>query len=192
MKDRLDAKCPACGRATLQIRSFTHEVPYFGEALETLLLCVDCGYRHVDFTILEQREPMRYALACRGRDDFGVRVIRSNTGTFQVPELGFTAEPTQLSESFVSNVEGVLERVKKAFETALAGAEDEPQAQEIRLRLARLDRMLLGEDEFTLVLEDPLGNSMIVSDKAERRKLTDEEVRRLEDGLPVLDLKDLQ
>jgi zinc finger protein len=108
-----------------------------------------------------------------------------------VPELGVDVEPGPASESYISNVEGVLARISGivAFATRTAceagDAERTSKGEEIleNIRLA-----LRGQFHLTFVIEDPLGNSAIVSEKAERSSLTDEEIASLKTGMIILDV----
>lgn len=168
------------------------DVPYFGDALETTLRCEACGFRHADFMILSQKEPLRLVFESRDAEDLNVRVIRSNSGTIRIPQLGFTAEPTPLSESFVSNVEGVLDRAKTILLTALEWHREDPEkAALLGTYLATYEALVNGEAPFTLVIEDPLGNSAIVSERVSREALTPDEVAQLKTGMVVLDKSEL-
>ena len=183
--------CRASGGITLLTTSIN--VPYFGDALETTLHCGRCGFRHADFMILGQKEPMRIALRVEGTDDLMVRVIRSNSGTIRIPELGFTAEPTPLSESFVSNVEGVLDRAKDILLTALDWHKEDAEKKALLDHyLAQHEAFMNGRAAFTLVIDDPYGNSAIVAENVERRPLTEDEVAELKTGMHVIDKEDLE
>ena len=183
--------CRASGGLTLL--TTTINVPYFGEALETTLQCNLCGFRHADFMILGQKEPVRLSLRCEGVEDLSVRVIRANSGTIRIPELGFTAEPTPLSESFVSNVEGVLDRARNILLTALNWhGEDAEKRALLETYLERHDAFTRGLAPFTLIIDDPFGNCAIVSEKVERRALTEEEVAGLRTGMHVIDKSELE
>lgn len=190
----VDTPCPMCrasGGVTLLTTTLT--VPYFGDAIESLMRCTVCGFKHADFMILSQREPLRLELRAESSDDLNIRVIRSNSGTIRIPELGFTAEPSALSESYVSNVEGVLDRAKDILLTALDWNKEDPQKVELlKHYLATYDACVTGRAPFTLIIDDPHGNSAIVAEKVERRRLTDEEVAHLKTGLIVLDVSDIE
>lgn len=179
--------CHAAGKLTLLTTNVS--IPYFGDALESTLRCDACGFRHADFMILGQKEPMRLTLHAKDEAALRVRVIRSNSGTIRIPELGFTAEPSPLSESFVSNVEGVLERAKHILLTAHDWhREDAEKAALLRSYLATYERLATGQQPFTIIIDDPFGNSAIVSEDVERRPLTEEEVADLKTGMTVVDI----
>ena len=163
----IDSPCPMC-RVTggLSMLTTSLDIPYFGEGLETTLRCENCGFRHADFMMLGQKEPLRVTFRTQNEQDLSVRVIRSNSGTLRIPELGFLAEPTPLSESYVSNVEGVLERAKEVLFTAREFHGDTPEKRALLDEyLRRYETFLNGKAPFTLVIDDPYGNSAIVSEK---------------------------
>lgn len=190
----VESPCPMCRESgTVTLLSTTVNVPYFGDGLETTLRCDACGFRHADFLILDQKEPVRLTFPSDGERDLQVRVIRSNSGTIRIPELGFQAEPTPLSESFVSNVEGVLERAKDILLTAVEFFGEDPEKRRLlHGYLETYDALVNGRQAFTLIIDDPFGNSAIVSEKVERRPLTEEEVAHLKTGMVVLDKEDLE
>jgi len=190
----VDSPCPMC-RAVGQLTmlSMTVNVPYFGDGMETTLRCGACGFRHADFMILSQKDPMRLELRVESLEDLTIRVIRSNSGTIRIAELGFTAEPSPLSESYVSNVEGVLDRAKDILLTALEfHGEDPEKVALLQEYLSRYERMLTGELPFSLVIDDPFGNSAILAEKVERRVLSPEEAESLKTGMVILDRGDLE
>lgn len=190
---QVQSVCPMCRTAGhLTLLNSTINVPYFGDALETTLRCSHCGFRHADFMILGQKEPMRLSLRAETLEDLMVRVIRSNSGTIRIPELGFLAEPTPLSESYVSNVEGVLDRAKDIFLTALQFHGDDPQKRALLERyIETYEACAAARKPFSLIIDDPFGNSAIVSERVERRALTDDEVAELKTGMIVLDQSEL-
>src|SRR5881397_3087310 len=102
----LDAACPACGAPGLRMRSMALDIPYFGDALQTTVLCEACGFRHGDVLLTNQGPPTRHRLRVRGSSDLNARVVRSSSCTVRVPELGAIMEPSMRSESFISNAEG--------------------------------------------------------------------------------------
>ncbi len=184
--------CPGCAGASLVMRTLTHEVPHFGEALQTLLRCDGCGFRFVDFIVVHEREPVRYTFRVEDADDLAARVIRSSSGTIRIPEIGLVAEPSPQSESYVSNVEGVLQRIEDVFQMARRFNLDDPAKVDVATAgLARIEAARQGDGGLTLIIEDPWGNSAIVHERAEREPLTDEEANELKTGIIVIDKSEL-
>lgn len=174
--------CPVCkGKGTLEMTSKTEEIPYFGEIMESTLLCTECGYKHSDSICLEQKEPVRYTIEIK-KDKFNVRVVKSQSATLSIPELGLKVEPGPKSQGYVSNIEGVLNRFESAVATALKWAEEEYIQKNALKILETIENIKSGQETATLVVEDPFGHSIIAHNDAEHRKLSEEEINDLNTG----------
>ncbi len=168
----------------------TKEIPHFGEAMIIAGVCC-CGYRHCDTILLSQKEPARYTLTISSLEDLDVRVIRSSSGTIRVPELGIDVEPGPASEAYVSNIEGVLTRIRDIVEFAARSAREAGDIEKIEQGDRILENMkmaLKGQFNLTVIIEDPLGNSAIDSEKAVRSALTEEDLAGLKTGMVLLDI----
>lgn len=175
--------------STMEFNWETQELPHFGEALLVSGTCC-CGFRHTDTMLLEQNEPLRHSLVVEDVLDLNARVVRSSSGTIRIPELGIDVEPGYASESYISNVEGVLARISEivAFVTrsaAQSGDGERTRRGEEILESIRL--ALQGQFRLTLMIEDPLGNSSISSDNVVITGLSKEEVAGLSTGMIVLE-----
>ena len=182
-------ECPICG-CEIEFNWESQDLPHFGEAMVIAGIC-SCGFRHSDTIILSQKEPARYTLAVESPEDLNTRVIKSCSGTIRLPEIGVDVEPGPASEAYVSNVEGILDRVESIVDFATRGArgvediEKTARGEEI---LATIEAVRCGKANITLVIEDPLGNSAIKSEKAARSPLTEEEIANLKTGMVVIDI----
>ena len=179
--------CPSCGIGKLDITSVMYSVPYFNELALFTMNCPKCGFQHNDVFSSEQRTPSRWTLVVDSADLLSVRVVRSGSGTIRLPEFGIDIEPGPAAESFISNVEGILFRTEAVVESAIDFAEHDEQKQKGREVLGQIERALLGEYEFTLIIEDPAGVSGILPDDMRLVKienLTPEESSRLR-GAPM-------
>ncbi len=189
MKVKTTSSCPIC-QATISFDWETMDIPHFGEALIIAGVCEGCGFRLSDTILLSQGEPVRYTITIEEAEDLNARVIRSTSGTIRIPELGIDVQPGPASEAYISNVEGVLQRVRDIVLFATRSARS-AGAQENVCRgefiLEKIERAMEGAGPLTVILEDPLGNSAIVSEKAVSTKLTPEECEGLETGMIILD-----
>jgi zinc finger protein len=189
LKLTTNANCPVCS-SIMEFDWETTDVPYFGEAMIIAGVC-SCGFRYSDTILLSQKEPARYSLEVTSIDDLDARIIRSCSGTIRVPELGVDIEPGPASESYVSNVEGVLDRIQGVVQFATNSAREAGdidstlRGEEI---LSSIEQAIKGQFKLTLIIEDPLGNSAIWSDKAVKSTLTDDEIANLKTGMIVLDV----
>lgn len=183
--DVSEGTCPLC-KQSMTVRSNVDEIPYFGEVMFISLNC-DCGFRHADTLILSEREPKRFELTIEEEGDLSARVIRSTSGTIRIPHLGIDVEPGPASESFITNVEGLLDRVQDVVVMAVGWAETDEQREHGERILESLTLAADAQERITIVLEDPLGNSAIVSEKARERTLTPEEAEALQTGMYIID-----
>lgn len=172
-------RCPICrAKGTFQVRGRIDNIPHFGETMETLVTCSGCKFKHADVMHLGEREPMRYEFQITSEDDMMVRVVKSSTGTIKVPELGVTVKPGYASEGYVSNVEGVLDRVGEAIKLAIEKA-DPTRRRRGEAKLRKLDEIRRGKRKVELIVMDPFGHSAIVDERAKKRMLTKKELSKL-------------
>ncbi len=181
--------CPSCGRG-LKTLVTTYDVPFFGKVLITSISC-ECGFRHADSVVVDTKEPTRYTIKIN-RHNLFTKVIRSTSGTIRIPEIGVSIEPGPASQAFITNLEGVLDRVEGIVRTAMRwNADNEEKVRKCQWILERIRNTIEGDEELTLILEDPFGNSLIVSDEAFREIMSKEEAEGLKTGLTVIELTGL-
>ena len=165
----LNGPCAACGEECEYVYQ-TETIPYFSDILIISASCPACGYRYANTQMLNEGEPLRFTFRTESTDDLSVRVIRSMSGMLRIPELGVEIDPGPACEGFVTNVEGVLERILSVVEGVLCWAEGEERTRAECLK-AEIADAKAGDLPITLIIEDPTGNSAIVSDRAIREPL---------------------
>ncbi len=161
-KEEVGIVCPSCSEANLLVRSVLYSVPYFNELAMFSMECPSCNFSHNDVFSAEQRKPARFTLHVDDLKLLRSRVVRSGSGTFRLPEFGIDVEPGPAAESFITNVEGVLQRTMSVVETAIGFAEKPEEKAKGTKILANMNRAIEGEFPFTLVIEDPAGVSGII------------------------------
>jgi zinc finger protein len=165
LRDSYHGTCPACS-GEIEIVHHRLEVPHFSDILLVSIACAGCGYRHVDTIILGEGEPVRWTMQVDDAEDLSTRVVRSTTGTIEVPELEMKVEPGSACEGFVTNIEGVLNRFTGAIDSFLLGTEDEEEREKVLAIRDRIEEAKTGSLPFTMIIEDPAGNSALISEKA--------------------------
>src|SRR5688500_2975447 len=120
---RLTSPCPACHEKTIEYTLTDLDVPYFGDLLQTVFICTTCGFRHSDVIHGKTHAPQRWTYQTSSEADMSVRVVRSTSGTVKIPELGVLIEPGPASEAFVTNIEGILDRVEAVIMQVLRDAD---------------------------------------------------------------------
>ena len=175
-------KCPACsieGVAKSIMKEI--EIPHFGNVMETSIQCPSCGFKHSDIIALEQNDPAKYKLEIN-RNNLSVRVVRSQSATVCIPEIGVKVEPGPKSEGYVTNVEGILTRFESAVKKALDLFDDEESQKNAKDTLNKIQELKKGNGTATLIILDPFGQSNIVSENVEILEIPDEELRDLKTG----------
>ena len=175
-------KCPACsveGKAKSIMKEL--EIPHFGKVLETSIQCPECGFKHSDIIALEQNDPAKYVLEIN-KNTLTVRVVRSQSATVSIPELGVKVEPGPKSEGYVTNVEGILNRFEDAVKKALNLFDDETSQINGKNTLNQIQELKKGNGTATLIIQDPFGQSKIVSDSAEILEIPEDELHDLKTG----------
>ena len=181
--------CPSCGK-NLKILTTTYKVPFFGKILLTSAIC-ECGFKHADSIVLSIKEPTRYLIKIN-RKNLYTKIIRSTSGTIRIPEIGVSIEPGPASQAFITNVESILNRFEKIVTTAMRwNANDEGKVKRCKWILEKIKNTLEGDEELTLILEDPFGNSIILSDEAFKENMSKEEASKLKTGMTIMDITGL-
>jgi zinc finger protein len=179
--------CPLCHNELI-MNWQRDNIPYFGEIMYISANC-QCSFRFADTMILSSKEPVRYEMSVETLEDLNARVIRSTSGTIRIPEMGIIVEPGTVSESYITNIEGVLQRVQSVLVTASKWVqEDEEKFSRSQELLCMLEKVTEGKGKITVIIEDPLGNSAIISKKATSTRLSKEEAEELNTGMIVFDV----
>lgn len=173
VETKVPGPCPSCGAETEYLYT-TDNIPYFSDILIISALCPACGYRYVDTQLLKHGDPARHTLAITSSDDLAVRVVRSMSASVEIPELGVRIDPGPQCQGFVSNFEGVLDRIEEVVKGALRWGTEEEKENAAAL-LADIARVKAGLLPVTLIVEDPCGNSGIESDRVANEKYEPEE-----------------
>ncbi len=163
-------KCAICEEHKLTLREEEIDVPYFGRVYVLSMACDGCGYHKSDVEPAEQKDPCKYTLEVSSEDDLNVKVVKSGDATVKIPHI-ITIEPGPASEGYITNVEGLLDRVKKMIESAAEVEEEEAAKKKARNLIKKLNKVLVGRELLKIIIEDPTGHSAIVSEKAQKGKL---------------------
>lgn len=188
---RIQTPCPACHEPNLSYASLQLDIPYFGEVTQLAFECDRCGFRHTDFLTATARKPTRHTLRVHDEDQMMVRVVRSASATIRIPELGVLIEPGPASDAYVTNVEGVLARVEQVLNQLHRDAEDPETRRECERRMDELARARKGQFQFTLIMEDPYGNSVVADPDVKTESIPPEEAEKLDTGQVILDPRDV-
>jgi len=173
MPERTELKgqlCPMCCKKTLTLTESALDVPFFGKLFVFSMTCSNCEYNKSDIEAAEQKEPCKYTFEVSSKDDLNARFVKSSNATVKIPHI-LTMSPGPDSEGFVTNIEGLLQKVKKVIESARDNEEDPALKKKAKNMLKKLMKVMWGREKLKIIVEDPSGNSAIISERAVKSKL---------------------
>jgi len=178
-------KCPSCNENTHVVQA-TQNVQNFGEVLITAIKCDKCGYRFTDVMSTEFNDAVEFKALIEKEDDLSIKVIKSSSGTIEIPEMGIEIEPGPASDGYITNVEGLIVRIEEAFSVIINSSKGK-QKEKAEKKLNELIEAKNGRKKFTLIIKDPYGNSALVGRNAEKRMLSEAEAKKLIGGIAVIE-----
>ena len=161
MKREVRGSCPSCNEEVDWLYT-TENIPYFSDILIISCLCPKCGFHFSDVQNISTNEPLRYTFRVQNENDLSVRTVRSGTASILIPELGVEIHPGPVCEGFVSNIEGILQRVLRVLDDVLISGDEMQKQQAVNLK-KKVEELITGNGAITVIIEDPCGNSLIDS-----------------------------
>lgn len=158
-------ECPVCKEKTMQLIQEEREVPHFGKCYLMSMNCTKCLYHSSDIEVEKKDNSKKYEFTVEKKEDLNVKVIKSGEATIKIPQLRMSVTPGASSIGYISNIEGVLRRFKKIIEDQRDTAEDPETKKTAKNLLKKFWKVECGELALKIVIEDPSGNSAIISNK---------------------------
>ena len=162
--------CPICMKKTLTLTEAEKEIPFFGKVYLFSMDCSSCKYHKADLEAAEQHEPARWTVEISGQKDMGIRVIKSSEALVKIPHVT-SIEPGPASNGYITNVEGLLNRVKEIITDIRDNAEDNDDRKKAKNLLKKIQRCMWGDESLKIIIEDRTGNSAIISEKAQKEAI---------------------
>ncbi len=162
--------CPLCHKKTLTLTEELVDIPYFGKTYIFSMKCSNCKFFKSDVEAAERKEPCKIVFTIEGAEDLKIRVVKSSEATIKIPQLRMSVTPGPASIGYVSNIEGVLERFSEILKMEL-DSEDKEVRKRAKQLLKKIRKVKWGDMKLKIIIEDPSGNSAIISPKASVSKL---------------------
>lgn len=163
--------CPICHKKTLALTEEEMDIPYFGKTYIFSMNCSNCKYAKSDVEAEGRKEPCKITFTIEKEADMKVRVVKSSEASIKIPQLKMSVESGPASDGYVSNIEGLLSRFEKVIEDERDLAEEDEVKKHAKNLLKKIRKVKWGEMPLKIIIEDPSGNSAIISDKAVVEKL---------------------
>uniref|UniRef100_A0A8C9W2I2 Zinc finger protein ZPR1 n=1 Tax=Scleropages formosus TaxID=113540 RepID=A0A8C9W2I2_SCLFO len=139
------------------------KIPFFKEIIISSFTCPHCNWSNTEVQSAGriQEQGVTYTLKVRSKQDLNREVVKADCATTTIPELDFEI-PAYTQKGSLSTVEGLIDR-------AVAGLEQDQPVRQVGTALAakidefmqKLKKLKDVENEFTLVINDPSGNSFV-------------------------------
>jgi zinc finger protein len=131
----------------------------------------ECNYSKSDLEAAEIKEACKLTFNVESAEDLKVRVVKGSNATVKVTGLKMSVRPGPASNGYISNIEGVLNRFKKIIERVRDNSDDSKERKSAKNLLKKLWKVECGDLPLKIVIEDPTGNSGIISEKTKIEKL---------------------
>ncbi|TPP51775.1 ZPR1 zinc-finger domain family protein [Leishmania donovani] len=143
------------------------DIPYFKQTIIMAFKCEYCGYKSNEIKAGGEINPkgLRLTLHVKSEADLKRDVLKSDTATLIIPEVRLELAPGTLG-GFFSTVEGTITQVRDQLmnlpQAAFAAGDSADDNSKTMLEFVKeLDELLALREEFTFILDDPLGNVYI-------------------------------
>lgn len=158
--------CSAC-HAPGEERMVRLEIPYFKEIVIMAYTCDKCGYRNNTVKAGGAIAPKgrKISLQVKTKEDLCRDMLKSDTAGLSIPEIDLVVEPGSLGGRFTT-VEGILTQIRDELKNNAFLSGDSASSREKtqwRQFIDNLTDCIHLKREFTLVLDDPISNSYILS-----------------------------
>ena len=155
--------CPVCNKKTFSVKQRLDKISYFGEVLETFAFCSNCNYKANDILPLgEKKYSIEQKIIVSNKKALETRIVKNKYCAIKIPELGINIEPGPNSEAYISNIEGVIDRIIDSLKSI---AVVKPKSKEkIQDKINKLNKTKSEKLKITIIFKDPTGQSAILSE----------------------------
>ncbi|KAM9217155.1 zinc finger protein ZPR1 [Leptosomus discolor] len=167
----IESLCMNCFRNGVT-RLLLTRIPFFKEIIVSSFACPSCSWSNTEIQSAGriQEQGVRYTLAVASRQDMNREVVKTDCATARIPELDFEIPPfTQ--KGALTTVEGIIDRAIAGLEQDQPArrAADAEVAGKIDEFIGKLQQLKEVRAPFTLVIDDPSGNSFVENPRAPQR-----------------------
>ncbi|XP_056461721.1 zinc finger protein ZPR1 [Gadus chalcogrammus] len=159
----IESMCMNCHEDGMT-RLLLSKIPFFKEVIVSSFRCDHCHWSNTEIQSAGriQDQGIRYTVKIRSKPDLDREVVRSDSAITKIPELDFEV-PAYTQKGSLSTIEGLLDRAVVALQQDqdVRRAEFPDLALQIDEFVNKLQKLKHVEEEFTLIIEDPSGNSFV-------------------------------
>ncbi|KAL8769524.1 MAG: hypothetical protein Q9209_004585 [Squamulea sp. 1 TL-2023] len=200
----LPTPCPGCTKpAHLNLQLLN--IPFFKQVVVSAVMCTECNYRSSDVKTGGEIPPLGKKIYLDVREPLDLQrdILKSETCFLKIDEIDVEVAPGTMGGRFTT-VEGLLMQIRDDTRGTVFDTDDPdgsggdsmpaPKREAWNRFFEKIDKAIKGELEYTILLEDPLGNSYVQNPWAPERdeRLREEEYVRskeVEDDLGLSDMR---
>ncbi|XP_065917725.1 zinc finger protein ZPR1-like isoform X2 [Dysidea avara] len=159
----IESLCMQCGENGTT-RLMLTKIPMFREVILMSFSCPHCNASNCEIQpgAPLQDKGVRYTFKVCHPQDINRQMVKSDTASFSIPELEFEV-PVNTQKGVISTVEGILDRTITGLDQdqTVRRISDPDMATKIDGFISTLRNCMEVKSPFTVVLDDPAGNSFV-------------------------------
>ncbi|XP_012865281.1 PREDICTED: zinc finger protein ZPR1 isoform X2 [Dipodomys ordii] len=167
----IESLCMNCYRNGTT-RLLLTKIPFFREIIVSSFSCEHCGWSNTEIQSAGriQDQGVCYTLTVRGQEDMNREVVKTDSATTRIPELDFEI-PAFSQKGALTTVEGLISRAISGLEQdqPTRKANEDAIAERIDEFIVKLKELKQVASPFTLIIDDPSGNSFVENPHAPRK-----------------------
>ncbi|XP_037008768.1 zinc finger protein ZPR1 isoform X3 [Artibeus jamaicensis] len=167
----IESLCMNCYRNGMT-RLLLTKIPFFREIIVSSFSCEHCGWNNTEIQSAGriQDQGIRYTLTVRAPEDMNREVVKTDSATTRIPELDFEI-PAFSQKGALTTVEGLISRAISGLEQdqPTRRTNKEAIAERIDEFIVKLKELKHGASPFTLIIDDPSGNSFVENPHAPQK-----------------------
>lgn len=201
----LHVYCPGCGKPAHMLVQMVN-IPHFKQVIVNTTVCDLCGYKTNDVKTGGEvpKHGKRIWLTVKDAKDLGRDILKSETCMLKIPECRVEVTPGTMGGRFTT-VEGLVTQIRDDLKSSIFDAGEEEIStdsmpsdtkKEWGTFFAQIDKAIKGQMQYTILMEDPLGNSycqpLDLDESGKDPRIRTQEYERTEEeeeDLGLLDMK---
>jgi len=190
------SNCTSCGR-NCDTNMKSVKIPFFKEVIIMATVCDHCGHKsdEVKSGVGIEEKGVKYTCKISNVFDLNRDVLKSETCSLSIPELEVELEHGSLGGQFTT-VEGLvtnfLEGVDKLTPFAAGDSTRSTTVDKLAEFRQKAHELLSLKEPFTIVLDDPAGNSFVSKAEDDDQNLIEERYERTVAQNEFLGLNDMK
>lgn len=159
----IESLCFECGKDG-ETRLLLTDIPFFRQVIVSSFCCDHCNWRNheIQFGGKFEEKGVHIEFKITKAEQLDLQVVKSDFCTVQIPEIEFEV-PLETQKGVINTIEGFLTSCIEGLEVQQPVRKImQPEIfEKIEKVVGELKLYLKGEKEFTLIFDDPSGNSTI-------------------------------